>query len=58
MAVYQVEIEFPVKYATSLRPYQQDPVGLAPAHFVSDGESIIILIQLDDLGFHTDLRLN
>lgn len=36
---------------------EQDPSSLAPVHLLPDGNDIVVLIKLDDLGFHTTLML-
>jgi hypothetical protein len=56
MAFEQIEIEQPLQYSTTGWPGEQDSAGLAQTHLISDGDEIIVLVELNDLGFHTNLK--
>ncbi len=40
---------------TPSRPDQQDTRRLRPGHFIPDGNQIVVLLELDDVGFHLGL---
>ena len=52
MSLEQEQVEAPRQDAPARRPDEQDARRLRPRHLVADGDSVIMQLEVDHLGFH------